>query len=290
MSDETYRSSAIRYVSSEIERMADSLELGDQVAKMALRIYHQMLESEYDPPSLDGAATACLYLANQTLDQTATLSDVAQVSRKDQKRVSTVSKSLQDELALPGIKIQTPEDVVEAKTTELGIEEHTDDLKHLLQQVDDQYKGSTSPSSVAGAALYIGAEIFGYDRTQAEIADACNVTPVTIRHRYPELFEHSPITPPPGKRRFRTYEEGLETLREELELSDEIYERVEARITLAKQDLDAAVNKGGVVLAAILVTVEELGVREDIADPTELSQYAKVTEQTINKHKEAVER
>lgn len=290
MSGKTYQSSAIRYVSSEIERMADSLKLDDQVAKMALRIYHQMLESEYDPPSLDGAATACLYLANLTVGQTATLRDVAEVSRKDQKRLRTVANSLQEELALPGIKIQTPEDVIEAKTTELGINEYEDDLKSLLQQVDDQYKGSKAPAVVAGSAMYLGTEIFGYDTTQAAIADACNITTVTIRNRYPELFEHSPITPPPGKRRFRTYEEGLETLREELELSDEIYERVEARITLAKQDLEVSVNKGGVVLAAILVTVEELGVREDIADPTELSQYAKVTEQTIKKHKEAVER
>lgn len=289
MPDGAYRSSSIRYVSSEIERIADSLGLDDQVAETALHIYRQALESDYDPPSLDDVATACLYLGNLTVGQEATLRDVAEVSRNDQKRLRTVANSLQTELDLPGIKVQTPEDVVEAKTDELGIEEYEGELKHLLQQVDDHYKGSKAPAAVAGAAIYVGTEIFGYDRTQGEIADACNITKVTIRNRYPELFDHSPITPPKDKRRFDTYEEALETLREDLDLSEEVYEQAAARVTLAKDDFGASVSKGGVVLAAVLVTLEEHGVREDIADPETLSQYVRVSAQTIANHTEDVD-
>ncbi len=44
-----------------------------------------------------------------------------------------------------------------------------------------------APTGLAAAALYIASIIEGHRATQREIADAANVTEVTIRNRYKEL-------------------------------------------------------------------------------------------------------
>jgi len=284
MSGNNYTGSGIRYVSSEIERMADALDLNEQVARMGLRIFHQVLESDYEP-TYDAVAPACLYMGNLVVDQGVTLRDFEEVSRRNKKTLGTVSRSLKRELDLPGVKVQTPEDIVESKCAALDIKEHKGNLKRLLKEVDDQYKGSNSPTSVAAAVIYIGADIFDYDVTQQDIADELNVTPVTIRNQYPKVIDNSSISPPTDQRKFSSYDKAVSALRADIDLPDHLWDEVEARVTLTKNEFGNSTSKAGVVLAAVYITVEDTDQFDELADANTLSQYAAVGSETINRHR-----
>lgn len=273
----------IRYVSSEVERMAGRLNIGREGQKWALRIYYRVLESEYGPPTLDDISAACLYLGDQMMDQEATLRDIETVARRDMNRIQTIADSVRNELSLD-IKIQTPDSVLESKCEALGIAEHEKKLKRLLQEVDDHYVGSKAPTSVAAGLIYIGTDVFGYELTQGDIADELNTTKQTIRNRYPEILDRSTIVPPKSKRKLSSFEEALAAFQDDFDLPDALIEEAGARVTLVKRDLGPSVSKAGVVLAALYVTFEEWNEFDDLADTDALSQYADVTSQTIERH------
>lgn len=282
------RIGSLRYVSSEVERMVTELDLGEQHSQMAHQIFKQTIKSEYEFPSYDAVVPAVVYLTDRVIGPELTLGDVADVARRDLQYIQTVAESINSELGLP-IKLQTPENLLMNRLDNLSLGDYQTEFKRLLGAVEDSYKGSHSPASVAAALTYLGTKIFDLDLKQQDISDEFGVTKVTIRKRYPEIIERSTISPPRGERRFRNFDKALSVLGDDLGISEETLKRAKARVTLVEPDLAVSVNKAGIVLAAIAETVAQDGGPTRLADNAKLADYAAVSEPTIEKHRRLFE-
>lgn len=286
MGDVQTRPGSLRYVSSEIERIVEELNLGEQDSRMAHQIFKQTIESEYEQPSFDVIVPAVVYLADRVVGPELTLRDIADVARRDLHHIRTVAKNINNELELP-IRLQTAENLLINRLEALGIEEFETDFKRLIRSVDDSYKGSKSPASVAAGAAYVGVIMFDLDYPkQKDIAEEFGVTVVTVRNRYPEVIERSSISPPREERRFDSFEEAFDVLGNDLDVPEEVRKRAEARVTLAQPEFGGGVSKAGVVLGAIAATAAQAHGPTRLTDTAELAGYAAVTEHTIQKHRD----
>ena len=61
--------------------------------------------------------------------------------------------------------------------------------KRLKQAQENEVSAGKDPMGLAAAALYLSCVKNGEDKTQRDIAEAANVTEVTIRNRYKGLKE-----------------------------------------------------------------------------------------------------
>jgi len=279
------RSGSLRYVSSEIERIVDELDIGEEHLNWSHRVFKQTIESDYEEPSFDAVIPAVVYLADRVVGPELTLRDIADVARRDLEYIQTVSKSINDEVGLP-IKLQTAENLLINRLDKFELEEYEEEFKKVLGAVDENYKGSKSPASVAAAVVYVATKIYNFDLSQAEIAEEFGVTDVTIRNRYPEVLERSTISPPQGERQFSDFKEALDVLGTDLGVPEEILNRAEARVTLVSPDLGDSVSEAGIVLAAIAETAAHDDGPTRLTRTTKLADYAAVSELTIDKHRE----
>ncbi len=71
-----------------------------------------------------------------------------------------------------------------------------EEVAHKVLRAAKQLKltSGRAPKSIAAAVSYIASKITGEYRTQREIAEAAQITEVTIRNRYKELMEQVLIT------------------------------------------------------------------------------------------------
>lgn len=285
MSSISLRPGTIRYASSEIERILDELEGSEIQSNMAHNLLKQLNESEFEMVGVDRIVPACVYLADKVTQTKFTLSEIEAVSRYDQDQIRTRAKKIRTELDLE-IPIQTPANVLDNKIGELELGSYESDCWKILEGLDDTYKGSKTPTSVAAAIIYTVANVQDLDITQKDISNVFDVTEVTIRKRYPEIRKHSSIKPPSEKRKFSTCEEAFNTLKEEIEIPSDILERAEAHVTLIKDELEPSVSKAGIVLAAIAESATEEYGKPELKDNDHLASYADVAAQTIKKHRE----
>ena len=75
--------------------------------------------------------------------------------------------------------------------SKIGIQEKTKRfaIKVLKKAQENEVSAGKDPMGLAAAALYLACVKHGEDKTQRDIAEAANVTEVTIRNRYKGLRE-----------------------------------------------------------------------------------------------------
>lgn len=288
MSTEQIRPGTIRYASSEIERILDELDASENHSEMAHNLFKQVMNSEYEVAALDGMIPATVYLADRVGNPELTLSEIEDVSRRDVNNIRTIAKSIQNELGL-NLNVQTPEDVLAKRLSNLGLESRESYFQKILSGLDNNYKGSKNPVSVAAALVYAVADIKDLDLTQKEIANEFNVAELTIRNRYPEIIENSSIQFNKENRKFSDYDKAFQKFKDDLDIPPEILELAQAQVTLLKRDIDPAVNKAGVALAAIAEAATEENGRAELKDPKRLASLADVTADTIKKHRNKID-
>lgn len=279
------RPGTIRYVSSEIERIVEELNADETHSQMAHNMFKQTLEVEYDLISLDSIVPACVYLADRVTQPQLSLSEIETVSRCDLNKIRSTAKKIRGELGLE-IRVQTPENVLKNKLEDLGLENREPEFQRILRKVDDTYKGSKSPVSVAAALVYTVANVQDLDLTQTEISNEFDVSEVTIRNRYPEILKNSSIQPPKDKRNFKSFDEAFTAFNDDLDIPGDILKRAKAHVTLEKNDLEPGVSKAGIVLAAIAEAATEEYGETELKDAERLAELADVTANTINRHRD----
>lgn len=281
------REGSIRYVSTEIERMANLLGIDESVTKQALQIFVEVLNSEYSYSHLDDLSAACMYAAVRLRQEPVTIRDLGAVARVDEKRLSTVSKNVISETGLP-VPPQRPEVLVESALEDLGIpEEYHDNVRGLVETASDHPElRNKANTTIVASAIYAGSVLYDYECSQKEAAKLVDTTDVTIRTNYGIILDQYEEELPRSKRRFGEFEEAVATLTDDMELPDHVAEQVDARVKLAKHDLENGVSISGVVLAAVYVTLEQEDGYDELADVERLEGYAAAGAQTINKYVE----
>ena len=179
----------LRQALSELSTLKDKLSLSDAVIEKASYIYRKALEKKLvRGRSISAMIAASLYAACRDTETPRTLKDVADAGNIKKKDISRCYRILHQELELKMPVVNSIQCVARI-ASKLGITEKTKRHATKILKVAQERKESAGkdPMGLAAAALYMSCVKNGEDMTQRNIAEAANVTEVTIRNRYKGL-------------------------------------------------------------------------------------------------------
>lgn len=178
-----------------IGRYAETENLPNPVAESAAFIYRKALKKKLvKGRSIEGMAGASLYIAARNHRNARGIPDLARLSSTQKTIFQGYIRFIMDELDLrpprtsvelvPGIlrKIMTAH-----PDARIAPELETQVLKIFRAIKQTQYAQGKSPKGLIAPVIYVASERTGSKLTQKEIAEAANVTEVTLRNRYKEI-------------------------------------------------------------------------------------------------------
>lgn len=178
----------LQFALSEIDRMASSLGLPQNVREVASVLYRNCLEQDLiRGRSIEGVATASLYAACRRENIPRSMEEIQGVSRVERKEIGRTYRYISQELGL-SMEPVDPKSYVPRFCSELGLPEEVEsEANHIIDVAAKagQLSGK-SPTGFAAAAIYAAALLCNEKKTQAEVAEVAQVTEVTIRNRYQE--------------------------------------------------------------------------------------------------------
>lgn len=175
----------------EIDRMASGLGLPAPCREMAGVLYRRVVEEGLLPGrSIEGMATACLYVAARRHGTPRTFVAFSSVSRIEKVRVQRAYRYISRELGF-GIEPTDPLRFIPQFTSKLEVSSEAEHVaRDLLKAAKAQgVHVGKSPAGLAAAALYAATHLTNEGLTQATVSEAAHVSTVTIRNRYRELLE-----------------------------------------------------------------------------------------------------
>ena len=179
----------LRQALSQLSTLKDKLSLSDTVIEKASYIYRKALEKGLvRGRSISALIAAALYAACRDTETPRTLKDVADAGNIKKKDISRCYRILHKELDLK-MPVVNPIQCIARIASKLGITEKTKRYAAKVLQIAQEHEESAGkdPMGLAAAALYLACVKNNEDMTQRDIAEASNVTEVTIRNRYKGL-------------------------------------------------------------------------------------------------------
>ncbi|MEM2432114.1 MAG: transcription initiation factor IIB, partial [Candidatus Bathyarchaeia archaeon] len=174
---------------TEIDRLSDKLAIPSAIKERAAVIYRKALEQGLvRGRSIAAIAAAALYAACRLSGTPRNLKEISEASLVGRKDIARCYRLLLRELSL-AMPVTDPAIYIPKIAERANIAGHiqTLALKILNEARQKRISAGKDPVGLAAAALYIAAALAGEKRTQKEIADAANVTEVTVRNRYKTL-------------------------------------------------------------------------------------------------------
>ena len=175
----------LRQALSQLSTLKDKLSLSDNVIEKSAYIYRKALEKGLvRGRSISALIAAALYAACRDTETPRTLKDVADAGNIKKKDISKCYRILHQELELK-MPVVDPIQCVARISSKLGITEKTKRYAAKVLKIAQENKESAGkdPMGLAAAALYLACVRNNEDMTQRDIAEAANVTEVTIRNR-----------------------------------------------------------------------------------------------------------
>jgi transcription initiation factor TFIIB len=176
---------------AELDRLTDKLHIPKSIKEKAAVIYRRALDKGLvRGRSISAIAAASLYAACRTSQTPRTLRELAVHSPIEKKDIARCYRLLLRELNLrmpiPKAQLRVPK--IAAK---VNVGEKTQQAAVEILREAERLKTTAGkdPMGLAAAALYIACVMNDEKRTQKSIADAAEVTEVTIRNRYKGLKE-----------------------------------------------------------------------------------------------------
>ncbi|MEF8814560.1 MAG: TFIIB-type zinc ribbon-containing protein [Halovenus sp.] len=175
----------------EIERMSSALGLPQNVRETASMIYRQALQNDLLPGrSIEGIATASLHAAGRMEQLPRSVDEIAAVSRVDAEEFKRAYRYINRELELE-IQPPDPNEYLPRFASDLDIDDRTELRARELLETGKRANlhSGKSPVGLAAAAIYAAAQFTPETLTQSDVAQATDISEVTIRNRYQELLE-----------------------------------------------------------------------------------------------------
>jgi len=179
----------LRQAFSELDRLADKLNVSDSVIEKAAYIYRKALERGLvRGRSISALIAASLYAACRDTETPRTLKDVSGVSNVKKKDVARCYRLLLREMDIR-MPVVDPTKCISRIASKSGLSEKTKRkaLDILRKAEETRTSAGKDPMGLAAAALYVACVILGENKTQKDVAEAAGVTEVTIRNRYKGL-------------------------------------------------------------------------------------------------------
>lgn len=176
---------------SEMSRITDKLSLPRNILETASVTYRTAIkESLIRGRSIKAMVAAAIYVACRRCRLMRTLDEVAEASGVEKKELGRSYRLLIRELDyfVPPAKTSK---YVTTLLNKLVLNGKCAEVAHRILRAAKELKltSGRAPKSIAAAVSYISSQITGEYRTQREIAEAAQITEVTIRNRYKELME-----------------------------------------------------------------------------------------------------
>lgn len=179
----------LRQAFSELDRLADKLNVSDAVIERAAYIYRKALEKGLvRGRSISALIAAALYAACRDMEIPRTLKDLSTASNIRKKDIARCYRLLLREMNLK-MPVVDPIKCVSRITSKAKLSEKTKRRALEILKKAEELKTSAGkdPMGLAAAALYVACVLEGENKTQKDIAEAAGVTEVTIRNRYKGL-------------------------------------------------------------------------------------------------------
>ncbi|MGA1975358.1 MAG: transcription initiation factor IIB, partial [Conexivisphaerales archaeon] len=179
----------LREAFSELDRLADKLNVSDVIVERSAYIYRKAMEKGLvRGRSIGALIAASTYAACRVTETPRTLKDVAAASSLKKKDVARCYRLLLRELELR-MPVTDPVKCVSRIASKAGLTEKTQRraVGILKGAIESRTSAGKDPMGLAAAALYVACVLEGEDKTQKDIAEAAAVTEVTIRNRYKGL-------------------------------------------------------------------------------------------------------
>lgn len=178
----------LQFALVEVHRMASALDLPRSTRESAAVLYRGALEADLiQGRSIEGMATAALYIASRKEKIPRSLDEFESVARIERIEIARSYRYLAAEMELEMEPID-PKRFVPRFCSELDFGKPVQrTARDILDagEVGGLHSGK-SPTGLAAAAIYTAALHHDEDPTQNEVAEVANVTAVTIRNRYQE--------------------------------------------------------------------------------------------------------
>ncbi|ABK78485.1 transcription initiation factor TFIIB [Cenarchaeum symbiosum A] len=178
-----------RQAFSELNRLKDKLAISDAVIEKAAYIYRKALDKGLvRGRSISALMASALYAACRDTATPRNLKDVEEAANIKRKDIARCYRLLVKELDLR-MPVTDSIQCVARISSHIGIAEKTKRYAVVVLKEAQKHEVSAGkdPMGLAAAALYLSCVKNGEDKTQRDIADAANVTEVTIRNRYKGL-------------------------------------------------------------------------------------------------------
>jgi transcription initiation factor TFIIB len=182
---------------SEIRRLSEKLYIPPSVQKMAAIFYRKALDKGLvRGRSIASIAAAALYAACRRTETPRRLDEVVETSVRDKKEVSRCYRLLILELNM-NMPIPDPLDYISkiAETAHVSYEAQGLAVRILREAERKHVTVGKDPMGIAAAVLYIACQLKGEEIFQKEIAEAANITEVTIRNRKKDLMKKLDLIP-----------------------------------------------------------------------------------------------
>jgi transcription initiation factor TFIIB len=176
---------------NELYRLKDKLSLSDSVVEKAAYIYRKALEKKLvRGRTIHGMMGSALYAACREAGTPRTLKDIAETTNIKRKDIARCYRLLIRELSLKMPVVDSVQNVARI-ASKIGLSEKTKRyaIEILRKAEENKISAGKNPMGLAAAALYLSCLKNGEDKTQGDVAEAANITEVTIRNRYKGLKE-----------------------------------------------------------------------------------------------------
>ena len=173
----------------EIKTIAAKLSVGEAAIERAAYIYRKAAEKRITRGrSISQLSAAALYAACRDLEIPRSLKDVAAAGNIDKKDLSRSYRTLVTELDIK-MPVEDPVRSVPKIGSAIGVSPKTmSRAQEILRMAKAQgVSAGKDPMGLAGAALYIASHLEGEGKSQPRVAEAAEVTEVTVRNRYRAL-------------------------------------------------------------------------------------------------------
>jgi len=187
----------LKYAFDDLHRFISLLHLSKTVEEEAARIYRQALDKNLiRGRTVEAVVAVSIYLACKAYGIPKSFRELCEISKVNPKDFGKTLRFVSRKLKLK-MAPSNPTDFIPKFASVIGLKPVTqakavEILKKAQKAEIDNGRG---PLGLVAAALYIAAQLTGAYLTQKQVADATEVTEVTIRNRYKEIVTKLNLKP-----------------------------------------------------------------------------------------------
>lgn len=179
----------LTYAMAELDRISSQLGIGKSIRERAALLYRQAIESGLvRGRSIDAVIAAAVYAACRMRHIPLTLDEIAKYTRVKKRDIARCYRLLLRALKIK-MPLPDPLDFIPRIAERIRLKPETQKLAiEIIRKARKiGYTAGKDPAGVAAAAVYLATLMVGERHTQSVVAEAADVTEVTVRNRYKEL-------------------------------------------------------------------------------------------------------